>query len=202
MSAAAPIALGAELARKAIHLASALVPIAWGLGWVSDHALRLALTGALLLAGSVELARRYLAGFRHWFTTFLGPMLRRHEHGQLAGATWLALGMCVVAVLAPKPAALAALWAAAVGDAAAALVGRGMTRWRGPGPAMGKTWMGSAACVAATAPGVLWLADASWPMALGLGAVAAVAERPAGPGDDNLRVALATALAAVALGLR
>lgn len=202
MTAPAPISLGAELARKAIHLATAVVPIAWGVGWVSDAALRLALAAALAAAILVEVARRRSTRFHRWFAGRLGRMLRGHEHEAMAGATWLALGMFAVAVTVPKPAALAALWAAAVGDASAALVGRGAARWRVAGTATGKSLVGSVACLAATAPGVYWLAGASWSVALGLGAVAAVVERPTGPGDDNLRVTLGTAVAAVLLGLR
>jgi dolichol kinase len=111
------------------------------------------------------------------------------------------MAMAIVLWVAPLYAAIAALWAAAVGDAAAAVVGRSVGRWRkrvGPG----KTSAGSLAAVVVTALGVLWLTPASPTLATVLGVVAAAAERPTAPLDDNLRIAFAVAFAASVLGLR
>ncbi len=119
----------------------------------------------------------------------------------LSGATWLAIGMWGAAMLAPVPAAIAALWAAAVGDAAAALVGRSVQRLRARA-AGSKSMSGSVAAALAASAGILWLTPATFPIAAALGAVTALAEWPARPGDDNVRVALAVAAAAVLLGLR
>jgi dolichol kinase len=127
--------------------------------------------------------------------------MRPHESRAISGATWLAIGMWGVAMLAPAPAAIAALWAAAVGDATAALVGRASQRWRAA-PSDGKTLVGAAAGATATALGALWLTPASVGVAVVLGLVAAVAEWPARPGDDNVRVVAAVAIAATLLGLR
>lgn len=201
MTSPAPLSLGAEAARKAVHLATALVPIAWGLQWVPASSVRWALGVATAVALLVEMARRHPA-FEAWFRGMVGALLRPREHAALTGATWLAFGMWIVAMLAPEPAAVAALWAAAVGDASAALVGRLTARWRPPSERGRKSLLGSLACAAATAPGVAWLTDASWTIAILVGVVAALAERPTRPGDDNLRVVTACAIAAVLLGLR
>jgi dolichol kinase len=66
----------------------------------------------------------------------------------------------------------------------------------------GKTGVGSLAAAVVTALGVLWLTPASLAVASVLGVVAAAAERPTVPLDDNLRIALAVAFAASVLGLR
>lgn len=201
MTRPASLALGAESARKAIHLGTAIVPISWALDLVTVGQLRAALGVAAIVALGIEALRFASAAVAARFDQWVGALLRPHERTSISGATWLALAMCVVVWWAPRAAAIAALWAAAVGDAAAALVGRSLQRLRAV-DAPGKSFAGSAAALLATAAGVRWLTTASLPLALGLGAVAALAEWPRRPLDDNLRVALAVALAASALGLR
>lgn len=193
--------LRAELARKALHAATAVLPVALAFGWTDQRTLRVLLAVAAVLAFAIEALRYSWPAFARAFSTAVGGMLRTHEQGALTGATWLALAMALVLWLAPLHAAIAALWAAALGDAAAAVVGRGVTRWRRR-EVTGKTLAGSAAALVVTATGVLWLTPAAVSVAVVLGAVAAAAERPSKPLDDNLRIALAVALAATLLGLR
>lgn len=205
MSATAARAWRAELTRKALHAGTAVLPIAWAHGWITTSALRALLTATALTALLVEWRRRHAGWLQRQFDTTLAALLRAHERERLTGATWLALAMCLVVWCAPHAAAVAALWAAAVGDAAAALVGRGVQRLglvaaRADGPR--KTWVGSAAALLSTALGVWWLTPATPWLAAGLGLVAAVAERPRRPLDDNLRIAFAVAVAASLMGLR
>lgn len=202
MSTAAAVALRAELARKALHLGTAALPIAWAFDVVDDRQLRATLTAAAVVALGIEALRARSARFAATFRALVGPLLRHHESTRLTGATWLALAMAGVVWAAPQPAALAALWAAAVGDATAALAGRTFASWRGASPHGSKSLVGSLAAALSTALGCRWLVAVPWPAALALGVVAALAERPRRPLDDNLRVAVAVALAAVALGLR
>lgn len=193
--------LRAEVARKAIHLATAGVPIAWSFHWVEVRTLQSALALAAIVAMAVELLRFASPAFSHAFTGTFGALLRAHERRAITGATWLALGMAAVAWLAPARAAVIALWAAAVGDAAAALVGRAVASMRGVASTK-KTLSGSLAAALSTACGAVWLVDAPLWIALTLGLVAAAAEWPARPLDDNVRIVGAVALAAVVLGLR
>ena len=201
MSEGASLPLRAEVARKALHVATAALPVALSYGWSNQTTLRNVLTAAALVALAVELLRRVWPAFSTTFSTTFGHLIRTHERRALTGATWLAIAMAVVLWVAPLYAAIAALWAAAVGDAAAAVVGRSVGRWRKRVGA-GKTVVGSLAALVVTALGVLWLTPASLAVALLLGAVAAAAERPTAPLDDNLRIALAVAFAASVLGLR
>lgn len=201
MTAPLPPALRAEFARKAIHLGTAALPIAWAAELVSTYQLRIVLTAAVVVALGIEALRRWSPAAGRRFTALVGQLLRPHERTAVTGATWLAIAMAGVVWIAPGRAALAALWAAAVGDASAAIVGRSLSAQRGR-PAGRKSWQGSAAAFVSTALGAAWLASATWPVALTLGGVAALAEFPRGPLDDNLRVATAVALAATALGLR
>ena len=201
MSAAPALALRAELTRKALHLGTAVLPVAWAADLVSAATVRLALTVATATALVVEAARRWHPGSARRFAAWTSGLLRPHEARALTGATWLALAMTAVAWTAPERAAIAALWAAAVGDASAAIVGRTLAARRRDGTAA-KSLAGSLAAAASTALGVRALVQAPWAVAAALGAVAALAERPTAPLDDNLRVTLAVALAATVFGLR
>ena len=206
MRTAEHLSLRAEVARKALHAATAVLPVALAFSWTSQETLRIVLTVAALLALAVEALRHLWPSFENRFASMFGGLMRERElrtdgARMLTGATWLALAMAIVLWFAPLRAAVAALWAAALGDAAAAVVGRSAGRWEKVGAGR-KTLAGSFAALLVTAVGVFWLTAASLALALGLGVVAAAAERPAVPLDDNLRIALAVALAASVLGLR
>lgn len=161
------------------------MPVAYSIG-LSRGAVTIALAFALAIAAIVEVARVRHEKTRTVFDARLGRLLRVHEARGLSGATWLILALLVAAVLFPRDIAIAAMAAVAVGDAAAAIVGRAMTR-RGEG----KSLAGSVACFAASAFAAWAIADFTWPEALIAGALAAIAERPRRPLDDNLRIALA-----------
>jgi dolichol kinase len=201
------LSLGAEAARKAIHLATAVLPIAWAYDLIATRDIQWLLGAAVVIALLVEFARYRRGAFGALFQRTFGGLLRTHEQRTIAGATWLAIGMWGVVMLAPRYAAIAALWAAAVGDAVAALAGRAVQQWRGARASAatipsGKTLVGAVAGAAATAVGVMWLTPATLALAAVLGAVAALAEWPARPGDDNVRVVAAVAVAAALVGLR
>jgi dolichol kinase len=162
------------------------VPIAYSVG-VSRTVVVLALAGALVFALVVELARARHETIRTVFDASLGSLLRVHEARGLSGATWLIIALLAAALLFPRDIAIAAMAAVAVGDAAAAIVGRALTRPAGEG----KSMPGSFACFAASALMALAIARFSWAEALVAGILAALAERPRRPLDDNLRIAVA-----------
>ncbi len=198
MSTARAFSWRAELSRKGVHLASAVFPVSWGLGVVGRGQVLVALTACLTIAVVLEIGRQRSPAIRDWFERWFGGMLRAHEATHLTGATWILGAMLLAALLLPARAAIAALWAAVFGDAAAALVGRSVSA---RAATQGKTWAGSAACVIATAIGPWWLVAALPLPALGIGIAAMLAERPALALDDNARVALAAGLAAWGLGV-
>lgn len=174
-----------ELARKAIHLTSATVPIALGLG--IPRRLVLFLLGSLLvIAIAVEIARAASPSAASRFDAMFVGLLRAHESRRLTGATWLIAAMFGAVLLLPRSAAIAATWAAAVGDAAAALVGMRFGRHRSLRD--GKSLEGSAACLLATLVGAAIIARVDIPTALLLAFAATIAERLPWPNDDNIRV--------------
>lgn len=193
-------ALRRELARKAVHLASVALPVGWAYGVLSPDTLFALLTAALAVAVLVEGARHLSPAVARAFSTLLGTLLRPHERVELTGATWLAAAMLGAVVILPPRAGIIALWAAAAADGLASVVGRLVTYWRRR-PVGGKTIVGSITCAVVTMTGALWLAGTTWPIAAAIGAVTALAERPRGPLDDNIRVALAAGIAAWGLGV-
>ena len=180
------LSLRRELARKGLHLLSTAVPVAYALGlpraiviWI------LALAMAVALVIEVGRSRSHRA--RRVFHTTVGGLLRAHEWHGPSGATWLVFALLVAAVFFARDVAIAAMCAVALGDAAAAIIGRALARTT----AGRKSFSGSAACFAASAISARAIAGFPWPEAAFVGLLAAVAERPRRPFDDNLRIVIA-----------
>lgn len=184
---------GQEVPRKTLHFTTATVPVALWFG-VPQRTVAMALVALFGVACMVEFARRRSPAFAARFEQSVGVMLRPHEvTNGITGATWLLATFALTCLAAPLSIAIAATWAGAVGDAAAALAGRA---WRRTHAGEGKTLAGSMACAIAAALGAWALAGFGATAALLLGAVAAAVERPAIALDDNVRVTAGTALAA------
>jgi dolichol kinase len=174
-----------ELRRKRIHLATALVPAAV---WFVPRGLSIGLlVAAVATALIVEWARRRHSWVRYRFLRGTRTMLRGHERHRLAGATHMAFGYLLALLIFPRPVAVVAMLYNALGDAAAAIVGR---RWGRHRTGWGKSWEGAAAALGINlAVGLL---------VPGIGTVAAVLGAIGGaaleflplPLDDNVRVTL------------
>lgn len=181
-----PLSLRRELTRKGLHLLSTVVPISYAAG-VSQAVVVWVLVLALAVALAVEIGRHQSVRARTLFDTTVGGLLREHERRGPSGATWLVLSLLVAAVVFPRDVAIAAMCAVALGDAAAAIIGRAIAR----GTAHRKSFGGSTACFAASAIAARAIAGFAWREALLVGALATLAERPRRPLDDNLRIAIA-----------
>ena len=194
----APFTAAQELRRKALHLATAALPIFYARGLPRASLLALLAVGTTA-ALAIEWLRRNHAGTSALFSRTVGQLLRPHERDSLTGATWLCLSCFLAVLLLPRAPAVAAMWCATTGDSVAALAGRAWGGTRSAGTRSGKTVVGSLACWAVSAVGVWLLAGFPGVAALTIGAAAAAAERPSAPFDDNLRVALAAGLVAYLL---
>ncbi|MBC7791170.1 MAG: hypothetical protein H7Z74_14590 [Anaerolineae bacterium] len=187
-AAGAPLALRWELTRKALHIVWAVVPLAYALGAPRTSVL-LGLALACIVAIVVEIARASSATFSALFHRRTSLLLRQHEHRGWSGATWLLLSFFLSVLVFDQPTAVAAMWAVAVGDAIAAIVGRTLGRHHIGRSA--KTIEGSIACAIITAAGALVVAHLALVPSIVAGIAAALAEWPTGPLDDNLRIGLA-----------
>lgn len=187
-SAGAPLALRWELTRKALHVAWAVVPVAYALG-LSRVAVLSGLMLASAIAVSIEIARARSTGFAGRFHRHTGVLLRDHEHHRWSGATWLLLSFLLSVLVFDRSVAIAAMWAVAVGDATAAVIGRTIGRHRIGASA--KTVEGSIACALISAAGAMMIARLDLSSSIVAGIAAALAEWPTGPLDDNVRIGLA-----------
>jgi dolichol kinase len=174
-----------ELYRKVIHVGTVGAPL---LLWVLPRPLALTLLGgAAASAILIEYARSEVRWVRYHFLSRARYMLRHRERRAVSGATYMAIGYFVVAVLLPRPVAVVAMLYNGLGDAAAALVGK---RWGRHRTAWGKSWEGAAAgfgvnfACGLLVPGIP-------PRAAAAGAlVATLLEILPFPLDDNLRITI------------
>jgi dolichol kinase len=180
----------AYLARKTIHLAMTLVPLA---GWWRGYRLALLLAGLLLAASLLlEASRRWWPWVNRLLWKLLPTTFRAWEDRRVLGSTWFSIGALAALLLFGLDAGGAAILFLAWGDPAAELVGR---RWGSPEKQ--KTWAGSLGCLAACLlAGLLARAQGGSTLwGLGLGALVATAtERWSPPPDDNLWVPVFSAL--------
>ena len=184
----APLALRWELTRKALHISWAVVPIVYALG-LPRQVVLISLAIACAVALAIEIGRATSSSFGVAFTRRTGILLREHEHRRWSGATWLLLSFLLSVLIFERPIAIAAMWAVAVGDAAAAIAGRTIGRHRLGRSA--KTIEGSVACALVTTAGALGIAQLPPMPSVVAGMMAALGEWPAGPLDDNVRIGLA-----------
>lgn len=186
-----------EAVRKTIHLVASLGAAAVVLV-LPPLLAATALAAATSVALTVEVARRVSEPFGRLFQRRLGWLLRDGEHRRLTGATTLAVGYTLPAVLFPGLPTVAAILVAGVADALAAVVGKrfGRHRYRG-----GKSMEGSMAFLAAVLAVFLPLPG------VGIGGAAAAAlaltvvEAMTLRVDDNLYLPLAAAAAATLVGV-
>jgi dolichol kinase len=153
---------------------------------MASRPLAVAMLGlTLLIALMIEMARARIRWARYHFLTSTGGLLRGPERRGLTGATYMALGYFTALLIFPLSVAVAAMLYNALGDAAAALIGR---RWGGHRTAWGKSWEGAGAGFAVNTSIGLLLPGISPLAALCGGAAAAAIEFLPLPIDDNLRV--------------
>ena len=138
--------LESELKRKAIHLASLSIPIAYYLSpdpWTRTW--ERALLASVIVALAIELFRLHNPQIRGIFRHFFGEIVRNHEDASLLGSTYLLIAMLLTIHLFEKPVAVLALAFLVLGDTVAAIVGKSIGTHRLLG---GKTIEGSLACFA------------------------------------------------------
>ncbi|MBI1808373.1 MAG: hypothetical protein HYR75_00625 [Gemmatimonadetes bacterium] len=185
-------------ARQALHVSSAVFPVAYAAG-IERRALLEVLALVLAMAIAVELLRWANFGARTHFERWAGPLLRPGEREGLTGATWLALSLTAAVLLLPHAPAVATMWCVCVGDPVAAAVGSAWQARRGAMPNRGRSMAGSIAMASVSAAGVALLGGYLPGRALLIGVTAAVAERVGGRLNDNITIVLGAGLAALAV---
>jgi dolichol kinase len=174
-----------EVVRKLMHLSSVVIPL---FVWFAPGAVATGvLVGGGALALAVEVMRFRVRAFRYWFLLKTRRLLRRHERRTVTGATYLALSYAAAVVVFPTPVAVLAMLYSGVGDAMAAIVGRGIGRHT---IRPGKSLEGAVAMFGVTM--ILGMLLTGIPLAAAVaGAAAATALEIAPlPPDDNVWVTL------------
>jgi dolichol kinase len=140
-----------EINRKLLHGLAVLIPagIFYGPGYFEADRVRvfLLVLCVMVFALLIEFVRLKHGAFGTWFLGFFGSMMRKEEDRQVTGATYLMIGsvICSLFSIYSEPAAACAfvgLTLFILGDAAAALVGKGIGRIK----IGGKTLEGSLGC--------------------------------------------------------
>jgi glycerol-3-phosphate acyltransferase PlsY len=182
-----------EAQRKAIHLASIVLPLALLFEWLpwprGRSEWRWLLLGLVAAAIALDLLRIHGRPVRRFFREFFGEMIREHERFNLLGSTYLLLAALLAVEIFPWPLAGAALGFTVLGDGTAALVGRAWGRRRLFHKTLEGALGGLAACLAWSAL-LVAAGFLSWPVALAGALAASLVEILPIPLDDNLGVTL------------
>jgi len=187
------VLLTSELKRKAIHLASFSIPIAYYLSppsWSRNW--QRALLALVILSLAIEVVRLHNPRIRNVFRHFFGELLRNHEEVSLLGSTYLLIAMLLTLHLFEKPVAFLALGFLILGDTVAAIVGKWIGKVRLLG---GKTLEGSAACLLVCFGLTFFMPDIPWYVGLVGALTATVFELLPIPLDDNFRIPLSAGFA-------
>jgi dolichol kinase len=188
-----------EVLRKAVHLASVCIPLAALL--VDKSSMVIALVSLALLLLLVDYLKLRHQGFKTFFVSAFGELLRRHEkQGGITGSTIVVASAALTIFLYRQETAIASLVFLSLGDSMAALVGRKYGRIH---LVCGRTLEGSLAalisCLFASAVLLVLNPIFSWdltPFALFAGSVVAtIAELVDMPLDDNFRIPIMSGLA-------
>jgi dolichol kinase len=191
-----PFPYGAEIKRKALHLAALGVPGLMVL--LGKPAALYVLAPGAVLAVAADVLRAYSPSFRGWIQWIFGSLMRAKEWTPVGdgvvinGATGVLVGAALLTWIFPIRLAVPVFVMFMIADAAAALVGRRLGRH--PWPGRPHTVEGSLAFVVtglavwACFPNVSFLIGV-----LGVVAAAAVEALPL-PLNDNIRVPLVAAL--------
>ncbi len=187
-----------NLARSFFHAASGMTAVA-AITLLSDRRWLIAIALPwFCFAWTSELLRRRYRGANLRLMRVLGPIAHPHEWHKVNSATWFVTALLLLATLSPLRSAALGCAVLALGDPAAALVGR---RWGRLKIAQNRTLEGALAFVAVgtlvslavlrVVPG----APASHLLlALTAGVVGALTELYSGRVDDNLSIPVVTAL--------
>ena len=189
-----PAAAGPPLPRRIFHaLAGSTLPLAGIFAPMPELAAALAVLAVSSLA--LDLARFRVSRLNRLFLRWLRPLLKSSETSRVTGATWLLLAAALAFPIFDREVAVAAFFYLALGDPAAALVGRPL-----PGPRLfGKSPAGTLAFISVSLLAAALLVGAGfmpwhWGFAAG-SLVAGLVELLPLPGDDNLWVPLAAGAA-------
>ena len=175
-----------ETYRKAIHLSSLALPFSFRYLFHNDRRIfflfLVPTTVAFLFS---ELFRLKNKTFKNIFFNFFGLILRKHEHNDFTGATYLLMSSIVCIAIFSADIAFLALSFLAIGDTLAAIIGKSLGKRRLKNK---KSLEGTLACFIGTFSFALFFVH---PALAFFGALStALAEVTDIPIDDNIKIPL------------
>lgn len=178
-----------EAPRKAIHLASIVIPL--GILYFPMFVSRRVLMLFALALLVTDLVKIHQPKLRNYFTHFFGHLIRRHERTEVTGSTYMLVSALLATYLFDREVAAASMIFLIIGDTLAAMVGKAVGRT----PLFGKTVEGFLA-------GFVSSFLVAWAIVPSLGVfhilagafVGAVVEILPIPVDDNFRIPLLSGL--------
>lgn len=196
---AATKARPSNLARSFFHALSGLSAVA-AIAALRERRWLIAIAAAWsLFAWTSELLRRRYRGANLRLMRVLGPIAHPHEWHKVNSATWFCSGLLALSILAPLRAAALGCVVLALGDPAAALVGRrfGRTRLVNGRSLEGTLTFAAVGTLASLAvfPLLPGAPTSTLAVALTAGAVGAATELLSRRVDDNLSIPVVTATA-------
>lgn len=180
-----------ELARKALHYLTGLIPLVYYFFLAKNEAVIILVVLSIGML-TIEILRIKIPACRNLYNRYFGDITRPYEHANhLTGATYLLLGMLLVVYLFPKVIAVIAMLFILVGDPTACLIGMAFGKIR---LSRSKTLEGTLAFIAASLLVTWWIPGVALPIKL-IGAVLAGGlELVTGRLDDNLVIPTISAL--------
>ncbi len=189
-------------ARNLFHVANGVTALIF-IEWILQPAGLVLMAAALAaIAWTLEAARRRLPGLNRFLVKLFNQVIHPHERHRVNSATWYATALLVLALTSPPMVCALAVTILALGDPAAAIIGR---RWGRISLINGRSLEGSMTFFIVAA-GASWLlmatlhgdlgAAARLAIALSAAGLAALAELVSKRVDDNFSVPLSAALGA------
>ena len=179
-----------ESYRKAIHLGSLILPFSYRFIFHNDRKITfLFLIPITLIFLISEIFRLKNKNFKNIFYNIFGLIIRKHEHNDFTGATYLLISTVIcIAIFSPEIAFLA-LSFLAIGDTLAAIIGKSFGKRRLENK---KSLEGTLACFIGTFSFALFFIH---PALAFFGALStAIAEVVNIPLDDNIKIPVISGL--------
>ncbi|MFH0778316.1 MAG: diacylglycerol/polyprenol kinase family protein [Candidatus Eisenbacteria bacterium] len=173
-----------EIKRKAIHLSSSWVPLAYY--FLPEHVGKAGLLVAAATFLTLDVIRIHEPRMKKLFYRIFGEIVREHEKDTLTGATSMVISALLTVYCFEKNIAVASLLFLTVGDSIAAIVGKHLGRTH----IFGKTLEGSLGCFFACAAIAIAVPGIPLTVSVAGALLAALVEVLPIPLDDNFRIPL------------
>ena len=113
-----------ELARKAIHLSNAIIPLSYHYFFSDKIDMIIVLASFLIFCFFIEVYRKNNHVLSRIFSNWFEFMMRdKEKKGELTGATWVFVGALFTILLVPDPFNIISLLFLSFGDTFAAIIG-------------------------------------------------------------------------------